>query len=353
MWTNKVKKCAVRKIIFCSGLTRAAKAGQKSIVPARQTQRTNQGRIPYICTPRVPIHLSFNSQQGQPLSNLSGRTDQESPFTSVSTVSRGHPSLISLAAQIMVGIFYVICKFSGRNWRVKPEARIGTEFRRKKYLKNWFVQTSIFWNLRLPRCVVGGGLGGGGGGGWGHTVSKHKLLRIFFREILGTKFRKFASIFVPRSRIPSCFLFHQMLRHKISKVCLYFCSTRRNSELFFLPWIAPESNLVRLLLFLFNVTEFRAFCLFRGIVRNEIPRVFFTRWSAGIPSKITICFVYSVSHVTFFCQKWILLTLKESVRLAAKMSLHGRKHLNVLSGLPIHSSNSVLLKNHLNLTARG
>jgi hypothetical protein len=32
---KKAKKCAVRKIIFCTGLTRA---GQKSIVPARQTQ---------------------------------------------------------------------------------------------------------------------------------------------------------------------------------------------------------------------------------------------------------------------------------------------------------------------------
>jgi hypothetical protein len=31
----KVKKCAVRKIIFCTWLIKAAKAGQKSIVPAR------------------------------------------------------------------------------------------------------------------------------------------------------------------------------------------------------------------------------------------------------------------------------------------------------------------------------
>jgi hypothetical protein len=31
---EKVKKCAVRKIIFCTGLTRAAKAGQKSILQA-------------------------------------------------------------------------------------------------------------------------------------------------------------------------------------------------------------------------------------------------------------------------------------------------------------------------------
>jgi hypothetical protein len=36
--------------IFLTMPTRAAKAGRKSIVPARQAQRTNQGRTPFICT---------------------------------------------------------------------------------------------------------------------------------------------------------------------------------------------------------------------------------------------------------------------------------------------------------------
>jgi hypothetical protein len=57
--------------IFCSGPTRAAKTEQKSLVLARQAQETNQERIPFICT-------LWDS------------------FTSVSTVSRGHPSLVSL-----------------------------------------------------------------------------------------------------------------------------------------------------------------------------------------------------------------------------------------------------------------
>jgi hypothetical protein len=56
---KKAKKCSVRKIIFCTGLTRA---GQKSIVQARQAQQTKQGRTPFICPPRVPICLSFNSR---------------------------------------------------------------------------------------------------------------------------------------------------------------------------------------------------------------------------------------------------------------------------------------------------
>jgi hypothetical protein len=47
------------------------RAEQKSLVPARQAQRTNVGRT-----------LSF--------------VLLESPFTSVSTISRGHPSLVSL-----------------------------------------------------------------------------------------------------------------------------------------------------------------------------------------------------------------------------------------------------------------
>jgi hypothetical protein len=59
--------------IFCTGLTEAAKAEQKSLVPARQVQRTNQGRSPpSICTLWVPVRLSFNSQAGAtPLYSLS------------------------------------------------------------------------------------------------------------------------------------------------------------------------------------------------------------------------------------------------------------------------------------------
>jgi hypothetical protein len=57
------------KTYFELGPTRA-KAEPKSFVPAWQAQRTNQGRTPLICTPWVPIHLSFNSQQGPPLVSL-------------------------------------------------------------------------------------------------------------------------------------------------------------------------------------------------------------------------------------------------------------------------------------------
>jgi hypothetical protein len=55
---------------FYTGPTRAANAGQKSLVPARWAKIIEQGRIPLICTPWVPIHLSFNSQQGPPLCSI-------------------------------------------------------------------------------------------------------------------------------------------------------------------------------------------------------------------------------------------------------------------------------------------
>jgi hypothetical protein len=73
---NKVKKCAMKKIIFCTRLTRTAKAGQKSIIPARQAQRTTkEGSLSFVL--------------------------QESPFGSVSTVSSDHTSLVSLVLPML------------------------------------------------------------------------------------------------------------------------------------------------------------------------------------------------------------------------------------------------------------
>ncbi len=69
--TKELKQYQARKKIFCTGPTTAVKAEKKSLVPARQALRTNQGRTTFICTLWVPIHLSFNSQQGPPLYSLS------------------------------------------------------------------------------------------------------------------------------------------------------------------------------------------------------------------------------------------------------------------------------------------
>ncbi len=62
-----------------------------------------------------------------------------------------------------------------------------------------------------------------------------------------------------RTEIQSCCLFRGMVRNRIPSVCLYFCSTEQNSELFSLPRNGSQWNSERLLLILFYGTEFRAF----------------------------------------------------------------------------------------------
>jgi hypothetical protein len=100
----------------------------------------------------------------------------------------------------------------------------------------------------------------------------------------------------------SCLLFRGMVWNGIPRVCFYFCFTERNSELFLLPLKGSEGNSKSMLLFLFHETkfwvvfssaevfgrEFQEFAsifvpqngipscfLFRGMVQNGIPRVFF------------------------------------------------------------------------------
>jgi hypothetical protein len=53
-----------KKNLFFTGPAREAVAGQKSLVPAQQAQRTNQGRIPFICTPGVPYLPQFQQSAG-------------------------------------------------------------------------------------------------------------------------------------------------------------------------------------------------------------------------------------------------------------------------------------------------
>jgi hypothetical protein len=56
--------------IFCTRPTRATKAGQKYLLPARRAQRTNQGRTLFICTPRVPFSTVSTVSRGIPLYTL-------------------------------------------------------------------------------------------------------------------------------------------------------------------------------------------------------------------------------------------------------------------------------------------
>ncbi len=61
-------------------------------------------------------------------------------------------------------------------------------------------------------------------------------------EGFGTEFWEYAYIFVPRNGTPSCFLFRGRVRNGIPRVCFYLRSTERNSELFSLPRKDPERN---------------------------------------------------------------------------------------------------------------
>ncbi len=65
------------------------------------------------------------------------------------------------------------------------------------------------------------------------------------------------SLWLPLHSTLSSFLFNGMVRNGIPRVCFYFCSTARNSELFSLSLKSSEGNSASLLLFWFHGTEFR------------------------------------------------------------------------------------------------
>jgi hypothetical protein len=60
-----------KNILFWADKSIEQPRQNKYLALARQAQWINQGRTPFICTLWVPIHLSFNSQQGPPLSIVS------------------------------------------------------------------------------------------------------------------------------------------------------------------------------------------------------------------------------------------------------------------------------------------
>jgi hypothetical protein len=91
-------------------------------------------------------------------------------------------------------------------------------------------------------------------------------------EWFGTEFQELAYIFVKQIGIPSIFLFRGMVRNGIPRVCLYFCSTVHNSEHFPLPRNGSEWN-----------SESFLFC-----------------GTAGIPQEQTNSFVYPIR---FFLSK--------------------------------------------------
>ncbi len=99
--------------------------------------------------------------------------------------------------------------------------------------------------------------------------------------------------------LPSCFLFRGMVRNGIPRICIYFGPTERNSELCSLPQKGSEQNYGSLLLFLFHGTNFRVVFSSAEGFGTEF-RDFLFRGTTGIPSEITICSVYSVFRGIIF-----------------------------------------------------
>ncbi len=104
-----------------------------------------------------------------------------------------------------------------------------------------------------------------------------KFYGISSAEWFGMEFLEFASIFVPRNGIPSCFLFRWRVQKGIPRVCFYFWSTGRNSELFSPPRKGSKRNSDN---FLFGgtagipseVTNYSVNSVFGGIIfLSEIP----------------------------------------------------------------------------------
>ncbi len=97
----------------------------------------------------------------------------------------------------------------------------------------------------------------------------------------------------------------------------YFGSTERNSEIYSLPQKGSEQNYGILLLFLFHGTEFRVIFSSAEGFGTEF-RDFLFRGTAGIPSEITICSVYSVFRGIIFLSE-IPNPRSDSVRLVSEV----------------------------------
>jgi hypothetical protein len=154
----------------------------------------------------------------------------------------------------------------------------------------------------------------------------------------------------------SCFLYRGMVRNEIPRVGFYFCSTERNSELFSLPLNGSEGNSESLHLFLVHGTEFRAVFSSAEGFGTEF-REFLFRGTAGIPSEITICSVYSVFRGIIFLSEIPNPTLASAApasvpaRAPASVSAHAALYVPVpayasvpasaLAPGPVYSSASV------------
>jgi hypothetical protein len=139
------------------------------------------------------------------------------------------------------------------------------------------------------------------------------------------EFREFAFIFVPRNGILCCFLFRGMVRNGIPRVYFYFCYTEQNSEGIFLFRGMVKNGIEFASIF---VQLYRAFFSSKEWFGTEFRNFLFCG-TAEIPPEQNICFVYFVFRGIIFCRK--LLSLRRSCSWHVALRLY-RQNKSVVTG---------------------
>ncbi len=139
---------------------------------------------------------------------------------------------------------------------------------------------------------------------------KYGISNIFFlpRDGWEPKIPKDCSIFMPRNGTASVLLFCRIVRNKILKVCLYFCSTKRNSECF------PLTR--------------------NGLEWNSESILF--QDTAGIPLEQTLCSVFRGKKILPENGKPSPRPIHTGKKTGLKISSHSPFHLLGYIVLPVH-----------------
>ncbi len=155
--------------------------------------------------------------------------------------------------------------------------------------------------------------GGEGLGGGGKYDDKFLIVALCFEFPLPRngleRHSERCLFFCSTERKPELFLFRGMVRNGIPRGYFYFWSTGRNSEFFLFCGRVRNEILIGYFYFLIHGTEFRLVFSSAEGFGTEF-REFLFRGTAGIPSEIIICSVYSVFRGIIFCRKFP--TLPES-----------------------------------------
>ncbi len=105
---------------------------------------------------------------------------------------------------------------------------------------------------------------------WNFGLPSFVLSRFSSAEWFGTEFRQFASIFFPRNGIPSCFLFRWRIRKGILRVFFYFCIRGKEFRVVFSSAEVFGREFREFASIFVQRNEIPSCFLFRGRVQNGI-----------------------------------------------------------------------------------